>query len=292
MNASEIDTIEVDLLLEAIRRRYGYDFGAYARSSIERRVAQFVASSGHASAAALIDSVLRDETLLSRLVQHISIPVTEMFRDPFVYRALRQEVVPRLRSFPYLKVWHAGCATGEEVFSLAIVLREEGLYGRATIYATDLNDAALARAKEGILSLDRIQEWTRSYQEAGGRASFSEYYHAQYDAAALDRALFERITFANHNLASDGSFGEMHLILCRNVLIYFGRELQERALRLCSESLVHGGFLCLGSKEDLRFSAVRGEYRVVDARARIYKKDETLRAGEAAAEPRPGAAGS
>jgi len=201
--------------------------------------------------------------------------VTEMFRDPFFYLSFRENVVPLLKTWPHFKVWHAGCATGEEVYSLAIVLKEEGLLERATLYATDFNDRSLSIAKEGIYDLDSLRKATESYQLAGGKKSFSLYYHAQYDAAAMDAELKKRLTFSNHNLASDHVFGDMQLILCRNVLIYFNRELQNRALGLFTESLVHGGFLCLGSKEELQFSSVRDEYVKLDPKAKIYKRTAT-----------------
>jgi len=274
MNDSKTEMIEVDLLLEAIFRRYGYDFRSYARASIERRIRQFLAGAGCSSVSEMIPMVLHDEEFFSRLVRNFSISVTEMFRDPFVYRAVREKVVPLLRTWPHVKIWHAGCATGEEVYSLAIVLKEEGVYDRATIYATDFNDAALAQAREGVYEVGKVKEATRSYQLAGGKASFSEYYHSRYGAVAMDGSLKERITFANHNLAVDEAFGEMHLVFCRNVLIYFNRELQNRALGLFTESLVHGGFLCLGTKEALQFSEVSNRYEVVDGKAKIYKKKD------------------
>ena len=269
---SDIEKIEIDLLLEAIYRVYGYDFRSYARASIERRTRLFLSNSECETVCEMAGKVLRDKSFFSRLVQHFSIVVTEMFRDPFVYRVIRREVVPMLRTWPHVKIWHAGCATGEEVYSLAIVLKEEGIYDRSTIYATDFNDSALERAREGIYDIDKLQEATRSYQQSGGRGSFSKYYHARYDAVAMDGSLKERITFANHNLVTDSAFGEMQLVFCRNVLIYFNRGLQNRALRLFTESLVHGGFLCLGTKESLQFSEVRKDYRAVDDRAKIYQK--------------------
>jgi len=272
VKADEVESIEMDLLLEAIFRRWGYDFRAYARASIERRTRQFLSESGCGSVAEMIPAVLHDREFFSRLVRYYSIPVTEVFRDPFVYRAIRQKVVQLLRTWPHFKVWHAGCATGEEVYSLAIVLKEEGIYHRATIYATDFNDEALDRAREGVFDVARMKEATRNYQEAGGKTSFSEYYHAGYGRAVIDAALKEHIVFASHNLAADGAFGEMHLVFCRNVLIYFGRQLQNRALQLFTESLVHGGFLCLGTKEDLQFTAVSRSYDVADSKARIYRK--------------------
>ena len=265
---------EVDLLLDAVYRRWGYDFRSYARASVERRVSQFLSGSGCASVAEMIPRVLHDEAFFSKLARCFSISVTELFRDPFVYRAVREQVVPMLRTWPHVKVWHAGCATGEEVYSLAIVLEEEGLHDRATVYATDFNEEAIQQAREGVYEMGKLQEATRSYQEAGGKASFSEYYHARYGAAVMDAALKERIVFSTHNLASDNAFGEMHLVFCRNVLIYFNRELQNRALGLFTDSLVHGGFLCLGTREDLRFTNASDRYEVVDEKARIYRKSE------------------
>lgn len=268
----ELETIEIDLLLESIYRRYGYDFRAYARASIERRIRLFLSAAGCATVSEMIPQVLHDAAFFSRLLPYFSIPVTEMFRDPWVYLAVREQVVPLLRTWPHVKIWHAGCATGEEVYSLAIVLKEEGLYDRATIYATDFSGAALDQARAGTYEIDKLQEATRNYQQAGGKASLADYYHAAYGAAAMDPALRERIVFSGHNLASDSVFGEMHLVFCRNVLIYFNRELQDRALGLFAESLVHGGFLCLGSKESLQFSALHGHFEAVDRKARLYKK--------------------
>ncbi|PJB46337.1 MAG: chemotaxis protein CheR [Deltaproteobacteria bacterium CG_4_9_14_3_um_filter_63_12] len=275
MNRAEREHIEIDLLLEAVFRRYGYDFRSYARASIERRTRVFQHTSGCATIAEMIPKVLYDEGFFSQLAQTLSVTVTEMFRDPFFYLSFRENVVPLLKTWPHFKVWHAGCATGEEVYSLAIVLKEEGLLERATLYATDFNDRSLSIAKEGIYDLDSLRKATESYQLAGGKKSFSLYYHAQYDAAAMDAELKKRLTFSNHNLASDHVFGDMQLILCRNVLIYFNRELQNRALGLFTESLVHGGFLCLGSKEELQFSSVRDEYVKLDPKAKIYKRTAT-----------------
>ena len=267
-----LEEIEIDLLLEAVYRRYGYDFRSYARATIERRTRQFLLKSGCPTISDMIPKLLHDETFFSRLARQFSISVTEMFRDPPVYRAVREKVVPLFRTWPHVKVWHAGCATGEEVYSLAIVLKEESVYERATVYATDFNDESLERACEGVYEMGKIQEATRNYQQAGGKASFSEYYHARYGAAAMNGALKERVVFSSHNLATDSAFGEMHLVFCRNVLIYFNKDLQNRVLRLFTDSLVHGGFLCLGSKENLEFTEVRDRYEVVDRKAKIYKK--------------------
>ena len=272
MNKGEIENIEIELLLEAIHRRYGYDFRSYARASIERRIGQFMSHAGFSRICEIIPQLLDNPDLFSELVQYFSISVTEMFRDPFVYCAIRQDLVPLLRTWHHVKIWHAGCATGQEVYSLAIVLKEEGLYDRTTIYATDFNDSCLETARAGIYRPRDIQEATRNYQKAGGRNSFSRYYHSMYDAVQMDNQLRDRITWANHNLVTDGVFGEMHLVCCRNVLIYFNQDLQNRVLRVFTDSLVNGGFLCLGTKEDLRFTEVSGHYESVDAKAKIYKK--------------------
>lgn len=280
-NDLKTEKLEVDLLLDAIYRRWGYDFRSYARASIERRIGQFLSGSGCGSVSEMIPRVLHDREFFSKLARYFSISVTELFRDPFVYRAVREQVVPMLRTWPHVKIWHAGCATGEEVYSLAIVLKEEGVYDRATIYATDFNEEAIQQAREGVYDMGKLQEATRNYQGSGGKASFSVYYHARYDAAVMDAALKQRMVFSTHNLASDSVFGEMHLVFCRNVLIYFNRELQNRALGLFTESLVHGGFLCLGTKEDLRFTDAREKYEIVDGKARIYR----LRNAEEKARP-------
>jgi chemotaxis protein methyltransferase CheR len=272
MPTPETETLEITLLLEAIYQRYGYDFRSYARASIERRVRLFLSDSEFVSVSEMIPKVLHDQAFFGQLAQYFSISVTEMFRDPSVYLAVRKEVMPMLRTWPHFKVWLAGCATGEEAYSLAIVLKECGVYDRATIYATDFNDSSLKQAKEGVYEIEKIKTATKNYQQSGGKASFSEYYHARYNAAVMDASLKERITFANHNLSADSAFGEMHLVFCRNVLIYFNRDLQNRALELFTKSLVHGGFLCLGTREDLRFTSVHEFYEPVDEKERIYRK--------------------
>jgi chemotaxis protein methyltransferase CheR len=276
MTPGELEALEIELLLEAIQRRWGYDFRDYARASITRRVQAFLASRVVDKPSDLIPAVLHDAQLFGELAQHFSIAVTAMFRDPFVYRALREQVVPVLRSYPFVKVWHAGCATGEELYSTAIVLHEAGLLDRATLFGTDFNDDALARAQRGVYPGERIQSFTRNYQQAGGSGSFSEYYRSGHDSAVIDPRLRKRATFANHNLTTDQVFGEMHLVMCRNVLIYFNRSLQDHVLRLFTDSLVRGGFLCLGTGEDLQFSAVFDAYEVVDHKARIYRKRREL----------------
>ncbi|MEW5957370.1 MAG: CheR family methyltransferase, partial [Chloroflexota bacterium] len=216
--------------------------------------------------------LLYDEAFAQAAIYDFSISVTEMFRDPDFYRSLRKNVVPYLKTYPFIKVWHAGCATGEEVYSLAIVLQEEGLYERATIFATDFNEMVLEKAREGIYPLKDIRQYTLNYQKAGGERPFADYYHAQYESAIMNQSLKRNITFASHNLVTDGVFGEMHLIFCRNVLIYFDRTLQNRVLKLFADSLTHGSFLCLGSKETLSFSEVADSFKAIDERARIFQK--------------------
>jgi chemotaxis protein methyltransferase CheR len=272
MDERAVERIEVDLLLEALYRRYGYDFRQYARASIRRRVRHFAGRNGSQNVGELIPRVLHDEAFAEAAIHDFSITVTEMFRDPDFYRAVREKVVPYLRTYPFCRAWVAGCATGEEVYSLAILLSEEGLYRRATIFGTDFNDVALQTAQAGIYALKDMQQYTANYQNAGGRSSFADYYHAQYRSAIMDQALKANVTFANHNLVTDGVFSEVHLVFCRNVLIYFDRTLQNRVLGLMADSLCHGGFLCLGTKETLDFSDVREQFRVVDAGARIYQK--------------------
>ena len=269
---SKIERIEIDLLLEAIHRRSGYDFRSYARASIERRIRQFLSNSGCSTISEMTGRALHDEDFLSKLVQFFSVSVTEIFRDPFVYRAVREEIVPLLRTWPRVKVWCAGCATGEEVYSLAIVLKEEGIHDRSIIYATDFNDSSLDQARQGIYPVDEIREATGRYRESGGKSFFSQYYHARYGAAVMDHSLREGITFANHNLVTDHVFGEMQLVFCRNVLIYFNRDLQNKVLELFTSSLVHGGLLCLGTKETLQFTEVSDLYEVVNPDAKIYRK--------------------
>ncbi|MCR4317650.1 MAG: protein-glutamate O-methyltransferase CheR [Planctomycetes bacterium] len=272
MQKIDTERIEVDLLLEAMYQRYGWDFRSYARASVERRAEHARISLRYESISSMIPKLLHDELFFQDLLRFFSIPVTEMFRDPFVYQSVRENVLPVLRTWPHFKIWHAGCATGEEAYSMSIILHEEGLKDRATIYATDFSDFALEKAREGIYGIEKQKEATVNYKLAGGKRSFSEYYHASYDAITLRSDLKNRIAFANHNLALDRSFGEMHLIFCRNVLIYFGWELQNRVLKLFSESLARGGFLCLGTKEDLSFTEVADEFEQIDEKARIYKK--------------------
>jgi len=267
-----IEKIELELFLEALYQRYGYDFRHYAQASARRRVSQMMAKNGHAKISEMIPRLLYDEAFAQTAIYDFSVTVTEMFRDPEFYGSLRQKVVPYLKTYPFIKIWHAGCATGEEVYSLAILLQEEGLYERATIFATDFNETVLEKAQEGIYPLKDIRQYTTNYQKAGGIRPFSDYYHAKYESVIMNQSLKRNITFASHNLVTDGVFGEMHLIFCRNVLIYFDKTLQNRVLDLFSDSLNHRGFLCLGTKETLQFSEVAKNFKAVDERARIYQK--------------------
>ncbi|GAB6041045.1 CheR family methyltransferase [Endothiovibrio diazotrophicus] len=269
---NEAERIEMELLLRAIYRRYGYDFRNYAEASLVRRLRQAQASERAENFSALTHALLHDPAVFDRVLNQISINVTEMFRDPDFYRVVREQLVPALRAQEHFKVWHAGCATGEEVYSMAILLREEGLYPRAQIYATDLDPTALHRAREGVYPIDKIKLYTANYQRAGGQRSFSDYYHADDRFAVLDSKLRENVLFADHNLVTDGVFGEMQVIFCRNVMIYFDRELQNQVLRLFHDSLSPGGFLCLGEKESVRYSLVSERFEDVDKRRRIYRK--------------------
>lgn len=269
---SSLADIEIRLLIEAVYLRYGHDFRDYAPASLKRRVLQARERMGTASVSALQERVLHDDAEFARLLQFLTVPVSSMFRDPSYFLALRRHVVPVLRTYPSLKVWVAGCSTGEEPYSLAILLHEEGLLDRTILYATDINTASLDKARQGIFPLDHMQAFTRDYQRAGGTRSFSEYYTAGYGGALFDRMLRERITFADHSLATDAVFSETQLVSCRNVLIYFNRQLQDRALGLFHESLSHRGFLGLGSKETLDFSAFADRFEAVSRPDRLYRK--------------------
>ena len=268
----ETQNIELQLLLQAIYLKYGYDFRNYAKASIKRRIHHRMVKEGFDSISAMQHKLLYDISFFETLLMDLSINVTEMFRDPSFYLVLRQKIIPILKSYPFLKIWHAGCSTGEEVYSMAILLKEEGLYERTQIYATDMNEVALKQARDGIFAISRLKQYTVNYQRAGGRESFSDYYAAHYDHVAVDKKLKENILFSDHNLATDGVFGEMNLIMCRNVLIYFNRELQNRAIALFKESLCHGGFLCLGSKESVRLSEYSDMFEDFVKEEKIYVK--------------------
>ena len=269
---SELERLEIELLLEGIFRHYGFDFRSYAYASIRRRLWRRIEAEGLKTISALQDRLLHEPALMEQVLLDLSINVTAMFRDPSFYLAFRQKVVPLLRTYPFIRIWHAGCSTGEEVYSMAILLEEEGLYERARIYATDINEVVVHRARAGIFPLERMQEYTENYIKAGGTRSFSEYYVAKYDGALFSPALQRNVVFSQHNLVTDRSFAEFNVILCRNVLIYFDRTLQSRVHGLFYESLVHLGILCLGSKETLRLSDYEDSYEELSGANRIYRK--------------------
>jgi len=268
----DLERVEIELLLEGVFRHYGFDFRSYAYASIRRRLWKRVEAEGLRSISELQALVLHDSTAMDRLLLDLSISVTAMFRDPDFYRVFRQDVVPLLRTYPFIRIWHAGCSTGEEVYSAAIVLEEEGLLDRARIYATDINGNVLKQAKAGIFSLTRMQEYTENYIRAGGTRSFSEYYTAMYDGALFSPSLTRNTVFSQHNLVTDRSFSEFHMVFCRNVLIYFDRALQDRVHALFYDSLVMFGVLALGSKESLRFSQYEDCYEMLHVKERIYRK--------------------
>lgn len=268
----DLESLEIDLLMQAIYRHYGFDFRDYAYPSLKRRIWKRVTDEHLKTVSALQDKILRDRGCMERLLLDVSINVTSMFRDPTFYAAFRTKVVPLLRTYPFIRIWHAGCSTGEEVYSMAILLMEEGLYDRCRIYATDMNENVLVKAKEGIFKLAGMQENTANYLQAGGKSSFSEYYTARYDYALFRPALREHVVFAQHNLATDSSFNTFNVIVCRNVLIYFNVTLQERVQKLFLESLESSGLLCLGKKESLRFQSVESCYGVLDDKEKLYRR--------------------
>ena len=267
-----VDEIELALLLEGVYRRYGFDFREYAPASLRRRVWRRVEAEGLSTISALQDKLLHDSACMERLLLDLSINVTAMFRDPSFYVTLRKQVVPLLRTYPFTRIWIAGCSTGEEVYSLAILLEEEGVYDRARIYATDINESVLDRARTGVFPLEKMREYTQNYIKAGGTRAFSEYYLAKYDGAQFQRSLVENVVFAQHNLVSDRSFNEFNVIICRNVMIYFDRTLQDRVHRLFYESLMMFGVLALGAKESIHFSPYEQCYEELDATERVFKK--------------------
>ena len=272
LGRNELEKLEIELLLEGVFRHYGFDFRAYAYSSLRRRLWKRIEAEGLASVSALQDAVLHDPPVMERLLRDLSVNVTAMFRDPTFYVAFREQVIPLLRTYPFIRIWHAGCSTGEEVFSMAILLTEEGLYDRCRIYATDINDIVLRQAKQRIFPLERMQEYTDNYIKAGGKRSFSEYYTAMYEGALFSPALLKNVVFSQHNLVTDGSFAEFNVILCRNVLIYLDKSLQGKVHGLFYDSLSTFGVLCLGSKESLKFSRFEDRYEELNMREKIYRK--------------------
>ena len=272
---TDLEDLEIQLLLEALFQRYHYDFRRYARASIKRRLTQAREQMGYATLSALQDAVLHDPAMLPRLLGYLTVQVSEMFRDPSYFRALREKVLPHLRTYPSLKVWVAGCSHGEEVYSLAILFREEGLYDRTLFYATDINPEALRAAEAGVYPLDRMRKFTENHQKSGGRTSLSDYYTADYGRAVFDRSLRSRMVFSDHSLVTDAVFAEMQLISCRNVMVYFDRALQDRAIGLFKDSLPRNAFLGLGAKESLRFSDHAGAFSEFVRDEKIYRRRAT-----------------
>ncbi|WP_394392511.1 CheR family methyltransferase [Shewanella woodyi] len=272
MKPEDMQEFEIDLLLEAIYFRYGYDFRDYSKASLERRVLHRVQQSNLNSISEMVPRVMHDTEFFELFLRDMSVTVTEMFRDPKVFHKLRQEVFTQLKTYSRVNIWHAGCATGEEVYSMAIMLKEEGLLDRTRIYATDYNNHSLDIAKKGIYPVEKMKLYTESYIAAGGKASFADYYLAKFGSVKMAESLKEHITFANHNLMKDQPFAEMHLIVCRNVLIYFNAKLQNRVLTLFKDSLIARGFLLLGDKETLDFSEVKSYFETFSKKERIYRR--------------------
>ena len=267
-----LEDLEIDLLLEAIYRQHGFDFRGYARSSLRRRVRAAVAAEGLTTVAGLLERMLHDPACLERLLLGLSVNVSAMFRDPRFFLAFRRHAVPLLRTYPFIRIWLAGCSMGEEVYSLAILLREEGLYDRCRIYATDMNEIVLRKAREGIYPLDVMQKYTVNYLASGGTGVFSDYYTAAYDHVILRPSLRDHVVLSQHNLVSDGVFNEFNVILCRNVMIYFTRPLQERVYELFSRSLTTFGLLGLGSHESLRSLASEREYEPLVPGEKLFRR--------------------
>ncbi|MFG1461818.1 CheR family methyltransferase [Xanthobacter sp. DSM 24535] len=272
---AELEAIEVDLFVEAMRRRHGYDFSGYGKASLTRRIRNLVTTFGTGTISRLTDAILHEPARLPQVISGLSVPVSEFFRDAASFGRLRTEVFPALISYPQVNIWQAGCARGEEVYSLAILLTEAGLYGRTRIYATDISPDALARAQAGIFPARDLRDAAGRYLAAGGIHSLSDYYHARYEFAKVDSQLMRNIAFAEHNLVTDGVFCEAHLILCRNVLIYFTTPLQNRAIQVFADSLVRTGFLCVGARENLALAPARERFQLIDGATQLYRLKPT-----------------
>ena len=271
-DSRHIEHLELDLVLEAIYRHHALDFRGYAVGSLRRRLWRRAEAEGVSTLSGLQERLLHDPGCMQRLLVDLSVNVTTMFRDPAFFAAFREKVVPLLRTYPFIRIWNAGCSTGEEVYSLAILLSEAGVYDRTRIYATDLNEEVLDRARGGVFPLDKMREYTTNYIQAGGTEDFSSYYQARADGAHIDPALSRNVVFAQHNLVSDRSFNEFNVILCRNVMIYFARSLQDCVHDLFYESLTTFGVLGLGTKESIRFSHRADAYEPLDESVRLYRR--------------------
>lgn len=270
MTQEEVQDLEIRLLLQAVRDRFGYDFHDYSPAMLKRRILSCLSRCGFRRISQVITRLLDDESFLNTFICALTVSVSDFFRDPLVMLRLRQNVIPMLATYSHINIWHAGCATGEEIYSLAILLKEAGIYERTRIYATDINDESLQAAREGIYAADSLEKWSENYRISGGTRAFSDYVHLNYGQLMIDPALRERMVFARHNLAGDSVFAEMHLVACRNVMIYFNRDLRDRTLTLFADSLVRGGFLCLGNSESLRFTSVENLFSPLSEKERIY----------------------
>jgi len=264
--------IEINLILETIFQKYGYDFRDYSKAHLNRRILHRMKIAGYSKISDLIPRILYDQKFFQQLLGDLSINVTEMFRDPHFYEAVRKHIIPILKTYPFFKIWHAGCSTGEEVYSMAILLTEEGLYDRAQIYATDFNSKVLKNASDGIYQQELVEDYSKNYTKSGGTGNLTDYFSTKYDSAIISRSLKENIVFSDHNLVTDQVFGEMNLIVCRNTMIYFTKKLQNRVVDLFHDSLIPGGFLCLGTKESLRFSSQQNNFEEIALKEKIYKK--------------------
>ena len=267
-----VEEIELYLLCEGVYRRYGIDLRHYSPASLARRIREFMDAEGLGTISDAQACVLHDAQAFGRFVEAVSVPITAMFRDPAFYRAFRERIAPALRSVPFLRVWHAGCATGEEVYSTAILLQEEGLLDRTRIYATDINESAIRRAKQGVFPLRKMHDYSLNYQKAAGQGSFSDYYTARSDHATFSPELKKNIVWGAHNLATDASFNEFQVIMCRNVMIYFTLELRRRVHELLHDSLQASGYLALGYRESLQLTGYESRYAPVHDEAKIYRK--------------------
>lgn len=263
---------ELAMLLDQLFQACGYDFSNYARASLKRRVNRLMVVDRHPSFAELLFSLKNNESYLKNVVEHLTVNVTDMFRDPNVFRMIREEIIPQLATYPVIRVWHAGCATGEEVYSMAILLAEAGLLKKSLIYATDINPTVIENIRKGIFPLSSMKQFSENYILSGGQKDFSQYYTANYNWAKFDDSLREKMIPATHNLVSDRSFNEFQVIFCRNVLIYFDKELQDKVLTLFDESLQSRGFLVLGSKENLMFSPIANKYKALSQKEKIWRK--------------------
>ena len=272
MNYTVVQDEEVAILLDDILETYGYDFTEYSKASIKRRINRLFSVDRFPSFAEFRYRIKFDAAYLKRFIEQITVPVTEMFRDPSFYKTLREQVLPVLGTYPFIRIWHAGCSTGEEVYSMAILLQEANLFHKSLLYATDINPQVLEKARKGIFPLTHMKQYSENYILSGGKRDFSSYYSASYDHAKFNSSLSDKMIFSTHNLVSDRSFNEFQLILCRNVLIYFEKELESRVFQLFDESLESLGFLALGSKETIRFSSVAGKFKQISPKEKIWRK--------------------